>query len=339
MSQRPKKAGLKPRHKLLMLIASIFIIPAIVTIIWYWLADNLQTTVQDQISKFSASGRTITCNNLDTRGFPFRMGIHCSHTAFDDNRTRTGITAGALRTAAQIYRPGHIVAELDGPFQLTSKSLQVDANWQNLQSSAMFELNGLGRGSIKATNLNAKIIEPQDLQIGSILADNFEMHTRQNEEDLDFAISANNLSLIDASGKPLETDIQFDLVSKALGLSELLEFGGKRDALNLRGKTVELQRLNVTMDDQGQLTLSGPMSFSADGLLTGVFDIDVQNPGVVLNKVFAHMEGGQIDPNLIKPTLSALSTGDSANNLKLKLNIKDGVAFIGPFPIGTIPPI
>jgi hypothetical protein len=54
------------------------------------------------------------------RGYPFRLEVFC--TALDVARPAEGLTvkAGAFRSAAQVYEPRRVYAELDSPVAVTS---------------------------------------------------------------------------------------------------------------------------------------------------------------------------------------------------------------------------
>ena len=52
-----------------------------------------------------------------------------------------GLNAVALRTAAQVYAPWHIVWEMDGPLDVTlGNGPAVQASWKSLQSSLQLKL-------------------------------------------------------------------------------------------------------------------------------------------------------------------------------------------------------
>ena len=61
------------------------------------------------------------CVNLTARGFPFRIGLFCDRVAFEQPSAAMTLSAGAFRSAGQIYDPMRLVAELDGPAKITRR--------------------------------------------------------------------------------------------------------------------------------------------------------------------------------------------------------------------------
>ena len=76
---------------------------------WFFGADRLKTLVRERLSDSSVS---VACTGLDVKGYPFRIGVYCDAIGIDDKRTGTSASFGALRSAAQVYNPGHAIVEL-----------------------------------------------------------------------------------------------------------------------------------------------------------------------------------------------------------------------------------
>ena len=70
-----KSDPMRARTKLLWFGLSIVVIVGAVFFGWNWTADRLNAALHDKLSELSSNGQTITCNNLDIEGFPFRLGF------------------------------------------------------------------------------------------------------------------------------------------------------------------------------------------------------------------------------------------------------------------------
>jgi hypothetical protein len=126
---------------------------------WFYAASELKNTVLKAIAPGNAAGVTGECSNIDFRGYPFRIGLFCSKVDVDDNVNGVSATFGELRSAAQVYAPGHIVWELDSPAEIrTAHGLSINAEWTNLQSSLVTKFKGVDRTSTVIDGLKATAI-------------------------------------------------------------------------------------------------------------------------------------------------------------------------------------
>lgn len=108
---------------------------------WFYAADKLKQTVLNVISPSQARNVSGECGDIAFKGYPFRIGLFCSKVTVDDKQNGVSATFGELRSAAQVYNPGHIVWELDAPAEIrTAHGLTVSAVWQNMQSSIVTKL-------------------------------------------------------------------------------------------------------------------------------------------------------------------------------------------------------
>lgn len=328
---------MKPRHKLILLIASIFIIPGLVTIAWQWGADKLENLIETRISKIADRGVTITCNNLDIRGFPFRIGLNCDNTSFDDTQRRVGLTAGELRTTAQIYNPGHVISELDGPMIITNRNSVIEANWQSMRASSVFDISNLSRASLEANaiNLSTQIANIKDLQ--NVSAENVQIHIRENENNVDVAASGINFAI---DNSLTDMPIQIDDVNFFATLHDnvkILNYDRPRNSSALRGTNMTLHDFTIKAKQNVIISASGPLDVSNDGLVSGKVAVtltNIANLRSIINEV-----SPQIAANFsnIVNILSALSPTNNPNEIKINVTIRNGVAQAGLIPLGRIP--
>lgn len=338
MNNSTKSTGTQPRTKLIWLGASIVFVVVIVFLGWNWTADKLKVSLNEKLTEFSSNGKTITCNNLDIEGFPFRLGIRCSHTAFDDNARRIGLSAGALRTAAQIYKPGKIIAELDGPMLLSDKSNQLEINWKNLKASANIDLTDVNRTSIEAIDLRIDFKNTVFKDLGSLLAEDLQIHLKQNENDLDVAASAEKLIAQAKGDRIIMPSSEFFIVAKLLGGASALAHTSLDEDFNIRNSNINLEHFNFISEKGAKISADGPLRISAKGLLSGELNLTISKVSEFLQ--IAQKNNPKIAQNLAQINAFLPMFQNGANgDIKLKLTLRDGFVQAGLFPLGFIPAI
>lgn len=330
--------GMRARSKIVWLGLSIVFIIFAVFFGWNWTADKLQTRLNDKLAEFSSNGKTITCNNLDIEGFPFRLGVRCTQTAFDDAKRRFGLSAGAFRTAAQIYKPGKIIAELDGPMLLSDKSNQVEINWQNLKASANIDLTSVNRTSVEATNLNINFTNTVFNNLGTLLADDFQVHLKQNENDLDVAASAIELTATAKGNRQILPSSEFFMVAKLKDGAHALSHTRARETFDIRNSDIDLQHFNFIGENGAKISADGPLNVSARGLLSGELNLTISKISEFLQ--IAQKNYPEIAQNMtqISAMLPLFQNGENGD-INIKITLRDGFVQAGLFPLGFIPAI
>ena len=330
---------MKPRHKLILLIASIFIIPGLVTLGWYWGADRLENLIETRISTIASTGVTVTCNNLEIRGFPFRIGLNCDNTSFDDTKRRIGFTAGELRTTAQIYKPGHVISELDGPLTVTNRHSVVEANWQSMRASSVFDISNLSRASIEAMSINMATQLATMKELQNVSAENLQMHVRENENNVDIAASGVNIALENAiTRSPIHID-DINFFITVHDNMEILKYDRARDSSMLYGSDMTLHDLTIKGKQNAAVTASGPLSVSDQGIISGDVAITLTNIANLKSTI------SEVNPALsanfsnIINILSALSPSENPDEIQINVKIRNGMAQAGIIPLGRIPAI
>ena len=314
-------------------IAVVFVC-AIYTVGWYIFAGQIEKRLPALFAITERQGARTECANASVRGYPFRIGIFCEKTSVDFARDNMKLRAGALRSAAQVYNPWHVVSELDGPASLTGdKGLSARADWQLLHASTVFADDGVNRASLEGKGATL-LLESDELPVTiSGESSRFAAHVRRNADDLDVAVETDDFS------SPLTLDTKhFSLEATVLGAADFLKEGAKPD---MRGKTVRLHNLSSEFAAGGTVSLSGDIAFSPDGLANGDLKIRLGDYQAVAARI------GEVQPDLAEqinrfaPLLLTLDIepDDGQDTVTLPLNIRNGKAAIGILPLGDIPPV
>ncbi|WP_157928830.1 DUF2125 domain-containing protein [Pararhizobium haloflavum] len=324
----------KPSTKLVGL--AIFILAAILcySAVWYYLADQLKGRVQGLIADLAAEEVVASCDDLEVRGYPFRLGVFCSRVTADGAQEGS-VSAASFRSAAQIYRPGHIVSELDGPMEVSRPDGEnVTADWSSLRASTVFGTSGLQRASIEGRDVDAAINSPD---IGSVGFDasTLEMHGRANGPDLDFAIRTTG-AILENPALPVDLP-QLDLVGEAQITNGRDFLSGRAIEVEaLRGASGRLTNVSVVLDGGASLRLSGPFAFTESGLLSGEFDVAIDQLEIWTTTLSELLPGARSMVRTAGGLMQSMGDGES---LSVTLQVREGRVAFGIIPIGEIPPI
>ena len=322
-------------RKFWLLGSAIVLLIALYTGAWFYAASTLKTSVLKAIAPGNTAGVSGECTDIDFRGYPFRIGLFCAKVDVDDNVNGVSATFGQLRSAAQVYAPGHIVWELDSPAEIRSANgLSLNAEWASLQSSLITKLKGVDRSSTIIEGLKGTAVSSQTGQTINFDAAHTEIHLRQNGGDLDGAISVtdSNTAIKDWPAFPkLSASADVTLAGKA-GMID------GSDQKGLYGASGELRKVVTDIGDGRVMTLSGPFSFDEEGYLSGKFKLEIEQLGPWRDSI------KQTFPEIAKTVdtaaklLKAIAGG--GDKVSVDLVVARGNATVGGFiPLGSIPPI
>ncbi|MFP5077341.1 DUF2125 domain-containing protein [Rhizobium sp. YIM 134829] len=323
------------RVKIRRLAIGIAIFLAVYTGVWFLAAYQIETRLTAFLAGRSNAARTLECDDMAVRGFPFRIGLFCDSLRLDDRGNAASASFGALRSAAQVYWPGRAVIELDGPAEMrVSPDFGLSAAWTRLQASIDAGFSGLNRSSISTDDTSGTLVLGSIGERLAFAAAHGELHLRRNGPDLDAAATLTRFDLRPADAQsllpPLDSTVDLTVKDRA----ELLRLGGLRAAA-LRGASGEVRNLTLDFGNGLLTTASGPFTVSDEGLISGAFKLtmrDVEGWRRTLVSAFPD------DRDTIDNTanmLSALSAG--AKDASVTLNVRDGTAFLAFIPIGVLP--
>lgn len=299
---------------------------------WFWFADRAGREVQERIAELNRNGVTVACANSEIKGFPFRIGLFCSRLEYENSAQRISVSAGNLRTAAQIYQPMHTVLEVDGPLRVTAPDLpQLQFDWDLFHASARIARPLPQRVSVEARKLTAQAAFSDGAPMPLFAAEDVQAHVRPNGNDVDLAGTFTGL-VIDPQAvegrklPPLDGSTDATLNN---GVS-LIEAGIQ----GLRGQSGTIRSMTITSGGSAGAALSGPWSVGDDGLIDANLRVTIHNPkqlSEILSTVIPEQR-----PR-IEAALSGLAMLGDAPTLPLR--ITKGRAVLGFIPLGLIPPV
>lgn len=317
-------------RKFLWLATGIIAVVGIYSAGWFYAANKLEETVLRVLTPNEARSVAGKCENIDFRGFPFRIGMFCSNVSIDDTQNEITASFGALRSTAAIYNPRHIVWELDSPAKISNpQGISLNADWDNLQSSLFVKGRGIERSSMVITGLKTSLSEGQF----HINAEKTDLQLRQNGADLDAAITMNGAEIL-APSLP-------QILPKFTGIADVTLAGRAglidgSDANGLRGTQGELRRLAADIGEGSTVIISGPFNVDEAGLVSGKLKVDIENLSIWADKAKQIAPGMETTIDTARKMLSALNGG--GNRASVDLAIRQGKVTVGGLiQIGEIP--
>lgn len=331
-SPRPETSA---TTKMIRLAAGVIIAIVVYTAGWFYFAGQAKSWLQDALIQQKDRQVSVDCLDLDIRGFPFRIGAFCSGVKIDLGRSGVAATLGAVRSAAQIYNPGHAVIEIDGPADVrTSYGLMTNANWTSLRSSVVTGLSGLERLAAESDKVRVDIRDP--IQNGPLIADfkHGELYVRQNGNNVDIAMGTDALSIKTAL---LPVPLPLANVRSDVTLNDQADVLKGTKHLTMRASSGSINQITIDFMDNGSIGLSGPFQFDESGLLSGTFNLKLSKIDN-LQKVLAASFPAAAEPiNQVASVISGLSGG--TGEATIKVNVRNGVITVAFFELGRIPPI
>ena len=307
---------------------------------WYFFANYADGKLETLTRDFADHGIVVECDQRDIKGFPFRIGVHCDRLSVSSKRDVFRIETGALRTAAQIYEPGKLIVELDGPLKAWPDGKPLTASWSQMRLFADAKLSG----GFDVASLNFANIAAQYLNATSEIKSGA-LHLRPtpvNVGALDIAGNLVELGLNMPTGNAVQpATLSFDVVIANAYKALVLDRRPLEQFLS-EGVTSEMRSLVMTTKEGGQLAISGPLEIHRDGTISGEVHVGIAEP-----KEFGEW-AASIDTSLLQPisaigqAIDTIGSEQQFGSLRLraiKVTIDHGIARVGFIPLGTIPPL
>lgn len=310
---------------------------AVYSVGWYFAAEYIRKQILTFMSGDNPSAVIASCEDPSLGGYPFRFRLNCSTVSVEDHYQGISTSFGALRAAAQVYSPGHIVWEIDGP-SVTRSTLGFSstADWSSLQSSLILRTDGVDRSSLEVRDVTATVTGAGNPGQIRVEAPHFESHVRRMERNLDFAALIRDarvtLTGVELELPPISSSIDLTLTDKA-GLLDPRE--APKQALY--GTAGEIRRFVADLGEGRVLTVSGPIAVGDTGLVSGRLNVEIEGLEAWSSAV------KQLYPELSDTVDDAMKVVailfGGQNNGSAQVSISEGAVSLGFIPLGRLPPL
>ena len=342
---------------------------------WKFAAGRAETTIEGWRAREAKAGRIYTCDSQTVGGYPFRIEVDCNHASalFQSNQPPVEVKTKSLLVAAQVYQPGLLVSEFHGPLTVgePGKSPEISANWKLAQSSvrgtpaapervslvfdqpAVDRMDGAGRQSLSRANrveihgriaegsaANKPVIEIA-LQLDHATAPALHPAAAQ---PIDADITAMLRGLNDFSPKPWPArfreiqaaDGRIDITKARVQQGDILATGSGALSINANGRLEGELRIIMAGVDQFLAAIGVQQRVQTSASMDKIVGaLDRIVPG--LGDVARQQAGANISLGI--NLLGEQTTLEGKRAVALPLRFTDGSVFLGPIPIGNVPPL
>lgn len=293
---------------------------------WFYAAGQLEERVQTAVSDANRSGRRANCENLEARGYPFRIGVFCRSVMFEDPKAAIRFQAGEFRSAAQVYRPNLVIGELDGPATLETPGIpSLDLKWETMRASVRLASPLPERVSIEGRNVEVRLDEVGAVAPLIAQAGTAELHARPAPEGYDLAARFGQLML----------DPEFIGTDKLPPLAGLADVYVQRWQAGGRDSQVDIRNLTLSIDAEGSgASVAGPFAIGADGLIDANLEVKVRNPRAIGDLLIELMPDQRREIEMAVTGIAMIGEEPT-----LPLKITRGKVSLGFISLGSIPPL
>ncbi|RUW58311.1 DUF2125 domain-containing protein [Mesorhizobium sp. M7A.F.Ca.US.008.03.1.1] len=320
------------RRRLVWLAAFVVGLFALYSGGWFYLADRVRSEAGKAVATLNKNGVEAGCANLQVSGYPLSFTVSCDNLAYEDDAKNIAASAGSFNAVAQIIQPLSPVANLRGPLRTAIPDMvPLWIDWDNLQANFKLWWPLPQRISLEAEGLSGQTDPADDTDpVQLFSAGKASGQLQPNGEDIDYlgsfgdleidpdAIGGRVLPALDASG-----DVTLKNGVALIGTQ----------VRSLRGQAIEIRNLDLS-SGTARITVSGPLSVDAEGLVNADLMIRLKDP-----KAVAAILGAAIpeQKSQIEQGFSALAV--LGNEPSMPLKVVRGKASLGFIPLGKIKPV
>ncbi|TIS56403.1 MAG: DUF2125 domain-containing protein [Mesorhizobium sp.] len=326
--ERPPKF----RRRLFWLAAVIVVLFGVYSAGWFYLSDRIKSEADKAVAALDNDGIKAGCINLVVSGYPLSFAVSCDSLAYQDDARNIAASTGSFNAVAQITQPLSPAADLRGPLRTSVPGMApLWIDWDNLRGDMKLSWPLPRRISLKAEGLSGQTDPVDDGDpVELFYARNAAGELRPSGQDVDYAGSFADLEIdADAIGgrvlPPLDGSGEATLKN---GVALV-----RTQVKSLRGQAIDIRKLDLS-SGTARVTVSGPVSVDADGLINADLTIRLKDP-----KAVAAILGTAIpeQKNEIEQGFAGLAL--LGNEPSMPLKVVKGKASLGFIPLGKIKPV
>lgn len=311
---------------------------------WVYASNGVKSGFERWFDQRRAQGWVADYADLSVTGFPNRVDTEFIELHLADPRTGWAWDAPFFQLLALSYRPNHVIAIWPNQQLLATPNEKIDISSTQLQASVIVDPAPrlpLNRANLVADTLTLQTRDGNATTMSALraaveLQEGSDHSYRFAVETEDFAPPMNFRGLIGATDSLPRT-------FSALRAQFTVAFDGPWDLDAIERQRPQPTRVDLSIAEARwgdlEIWLAGQAEMDQDGAMTGKFTIKLRNWRDILKMAVA---SGQIPKGLagqLERGLGVLSQmAGNPNTLDVPLDLRRGVAFLGPLPIGTVTP-
>jgi len=338
--------------------------------LWFYVAAQAKTEIAAWFEHERQAGRQQDCASLSIGGYPFRIEVRCAGGGFDlAELPGYRLSLPSVLAMVQIYDPALMISEMTGPLNISERRGGIDyvVNWNIGRASMRGLPSEPQRGSLAFDNLSVRdgAAAGSDPVFG---AEHLELHGRRasgsrSDEPametilkLKYAIAGKIHALL---ARPTDADVA-GVVHGLDGFSRQ-PLPDQLKRWQARNGEVEITEARIRQDDIIAVG-AGALRLTARGGLDGNLRVTIVGIEKILRMLDLErlMSAGQMGSALnaldqLMPGLGSVARRNAAPGLvamlgqrgeldgkpatTLPVRFVDGRVFLGPFPVGEVPPL
>lgn len=320
------------RRRLFWLIALVAVLFAIYSGGWFYLADRVRSEADKAVAALNVNGIDAGCANLTVSGYPFSFAVSCDTLAYEDDAKNVAASTGSFNAVAEITQPLSPVADLRGPLRTSMPGMTpLWIDWDKLRADVKLSWPLPRRVALKADGLSGQT-DPAD-----------------NSDPVELFYAGNAAGQLQPAGQDIVYTGSFgdlEIDPDAIGGRVLPALDGSGEATlkngvalirnqptSLRGQAVDIAKLDLS-SGTARVTISGPLSVDAEGLIDADLTIKLKDP-----KAVATILGTAIPERKSEIEQGFAGLALLGNEPSMPLKIVKGKASLGFIPLGKIKPV
>ncbi|MGX5845859.1 DUF2125 domain-containing protein [Mesorhizobium sp. PL10] len=326
--ERPSKF----RRRLFWIAALVVMLFGVYSAVWFYVAGRVRSEADKAVAELNAKGIEAGCANLTVSGYPLSFAVFCDTLAYEDDTRNVAASTGSFNFVAELIRPLSPAAELRGPLRTSVPGMTpLWIDWGNLQADAKLSWPLPRSISLRADSLSGQTDPADDTDPVSLFsAGTAAGELRPDGQDIGYVGSFTDLEIdADAIGgrvlPPLDGSGDATLKN---GVALM-----KTEARSLRGQAADIHKLDLS-SGTARITVSGPVSVDANGLINADLTIKLKDPKAVAAILATAIpeQKSQIEQGFAGLALLG-------NEPSMPLKVVRGKASLGFIPLGKIKPV
>lgn len=330
-------------------LALVLVLAAAWSAFWFYAARRAERDLDAFLAREAKAGRVYTCASRGVGGYPFRVEVRCTEPTAelrDPGSPAVTVRARDFVAIGQIYTPDLVLAEITGPLTVSraGDSDVLSFDWRLMQASVRAHAGRPERVSIALDQpkLDEGVSEsPRPLG----RAKHVEFHARVSPGSdpanpvLDVATSIEDAVVAVPGFSPQPMGAQGTAVLRGLhDLAPKPWTERLRDWQAANGR-LEISGLRITRGDTLALA-KGDLGLTGEGRLDGTVNVTATGVEPVAELLLGPTEARTQAAILAGlRLLGGRAEIEGKRAVVLPLRFRNGVATLGPVPVGKIPPL